>query len=223
MGKGFWIGLGMDFLGAIVLTIGVFAMFESSTLGYSLIGVGTLLMIVGTFVSIAGSFGSSFKAMDGVSNSFQWVQGPAHPPPGTAQVGSVPGSVDPPPTVAAPFSPAAQMTAAGAMAGQVVGGLDGAQGDKRLRLQQTGVIADAVVVQARNTGLTAGAGSALVDLDLNITPTTRSAYTFSLREAVHPSTLPRLTPATPIKVRVDPSNSLDVVVDWTASGMPVPV
>jgi hypothetical protein len=220
--KGFWIGMGMDALGAIVLTIGIFLMFESSTLGYSLIGIGTLLMIVGTFVAIAGSFRGSFKAMEGVNSSFQWVQGQAVTP-GAAQMGSAPGYVGPPPTVAAPFSPVAQMTAAGAMAGQMVGGINGAQGQKRLRLQQTGVVTDATVVQARNTGLTAGSSSALVDLDLNITPTTRQPYTFSLREAVHPSTLAKLVPNTPIKVRVDPANSLDVIVDWSASGMAVPV
>jgi hypothetical protein len=222
MKKGFWIGLAMDGIGAILLTIGIFAMFESSTLGYTLIGIGTLLMLVGIFVSIAGSFSGFGKSMEGVGNSFQWVNGPPLTG-GPAHMGQAPVHTGVPPTVAQPFNPAAQMAAAGAMAGQMVGAMNGAQGDKRVRLQQTGVVTDATVVQALNTGLTAGSGSALVDLDLNITPASRSAYTFSLREAVHPSTLPRLVPNTPLKVRVDPANSLDVIVDWTASGMSTPV
>jgi hypothetical protein len=95
--------------------------------------------------------------------------------------------------------------------------------DKRVRLAQTGLPGDATVVQARNTGLTAGNSSALVDLDLNITLTTRAPYTFALREAVHPTALAQLVPGKALKVKVDPANNLDVMVDWTASGLAMPV
>ena len=211
MNKGLWIGLGLDFVGAIVLTVGIFAMFESSTLGYTLIGIGTLLMLVGVFVSVAGGFSSSFKVMDSIGSGFQWVPGPP----------LVPGGA--PPAVGAPFDPNAQTAAAGAMADHLAGGVGGAQGETRLRLQQHGVLTDAVVVQARNTGQTAGTRSALVDIDLEISPKDRAAYTFSAREAVHPTAIGRLVPSTALKVRVDPDNTLDVIVDWTASGLAAPV
>jgi hypothetical protein len=194
MKPAFWIGLGLDGLGAVLLVIGIFLVLEP--VGVPLIMVSVALMIGGTFLSIGSSMSSSFgmfgRAGDG-AGGFSWVT-----------------------------NPMGQANAGMAMGTQMVGAMNGVS-DKRMRLAQTGVVGDATVVQARNTGLTAGSGSALVDLDLNITLTTRAPYTFALREAVHPSALGQLVPGKALKVKVDPANDLDVIVDWTASGLPIPV
>lgn len=193
MKPAFWIGMGLDALGAVLLVVGIFLVLEPA--GMPLIMVSILLMVGGTFLAVGSSISSGFGAFgqgaEG-AGTFRWVSGPG------AQVGATAFGT--------------QMT--GAMAGV---------SDKRMRLAQSGVLGEATVLQARNTGLTAGTSSALVDLDLEVSLATRSPYTFSLREAVHPSALPQLLPGKALKVRVDPGNDLDLVVDWTATGLPIPV
>lgn len=103
----------------------------------------------------------------------------------------------------------------------MMSGIAGNQ-QKRARLEQVGVVADATVKQARNTGMVAGS-AAVVDLDLEITVPGKPTYSFTTRESVHPSALGMLLPGTNLKVRVDPDNTLEVAVDWAGSGLPVAV
>jgi len=164
-----------------------------------LILISIVLMIGGTFLSIGSSMSSSFGWMNRAggagspAGAFRWVN-----------------------------DPAGQMNASMAMGAQMMGAMNGVS-DKRTRLAQTGVSGDATLVQARNTGLTTGTGSALVDLDLNVTLTTRPAYSFSLREAVHPNALAHLVPGKALNVKVDPTNNLDLIIDWTGSGLATPI
>jgi hypothetical protein len=187
MKTSFWIGLGMDLLGALLLTVGIFLVIESPNTGFTLITVATLLMVAGTMVMVIGGISTG---MSGVSRSM------------------------------------AQMNSGMQWGQQMMAGAAGVQSGsanptKRSRLEQIGVVADGNLTQARNTGLTNGTAG-VVDLDLEVTIPGRPTYTLTLRESANPQAMPKLLPGTKLKVRVDPNNTLDAVVDWASSGLPAP-